>query len=109
MTYACPTWEFPADTHLLKLQRLQNKVLLTTGKFPKGTPVGELHMDFQIPYIYDDTTKFYRQEAEIIQNRENANDRDAGKSETRHEKYKRLKLGGGQAYDRSSDLTDVVI
>jgi hypothetical protein len=22
MTYACPAWEFAADTHLLKLQRL---------------------------------------------------------------------------------------
>jgi hypothetical protein len=25
------------------------------------------------------------------------------RSEARHRKYKRLKLGGGQAYDRSSD------
>jgi len=25
MTYACPAWEFAADSHLLKLQRLQNK------------------------------------------------------------------------------------
>jgi hypothetical protein len=27
MTYACPTWEYAADAHLLKLQRLQNRVL----------------------------------------------------------------------------------
>jgi hypothetical protein len=27
MTYACPAWEFEADTHLLKLQRLQNKLV----------------------------------------------------------------------------------
>jgi hypothetical protein len=27
MTYACPAWEFAADTHLLRLQRLQSKVL----------------------------------------------------------------------------------
>jgi hypothetical protein len=27
MTYACPAWEFGAEIHLLKLQRLQNKVL----------------------------------------------------------------------------------
>jgi hypothetical protein len=26
-----------------------------------------------------------------------------GQGEARHRKYKRLKLGGGQAYDRSSD------
>jgi len=30
------------------------------------------------------------------------NVRNVGKSEARHRKYKRLKLGGGQAYDRSS-------
>jgi hypothetical protein len=34
MTYACPAWEFAADTCLLKLQRLQNKVLRTIGNFP---------------------------------------------------------------------------
>jgi hypothetical protein len=28
MTYACPVWEFAADTHLIKSQRLKNKVLL---------------------------------------------------------------------------------
>jgi hypothetical protein len=26
MTYACPAWKSAADTYLLKLQRLQNKV-----------------------------------------------------------------------------------
>jgi hypothetical protein len=35
MTYACPAWEFSAETHLLKLQRLQNRVLRTIGNFPK--------------------------------------------------------------------------
>jgi hypothetical protein len=29
--------------------------------------------------------------------------RGIGQGEARHKKYKRLKLGGGQAYDRSSD------
>jgi hypothetical protein len=28
MTYACPTWEYAADAHLLKLQRLQNSAPL---------------------------------------------------------------------------------
>jgi hypothetical protein len=31
MTYACTAWELAADTNLLKLQRLQNKVLRTTS------------------------------------------------------------------------------
>jgi hypothetical protein len=53
MTYASPAWEFAANTHLLKLQRLQNKVLRTIGNFPRRTLVRELHKAFSIPYIYD--------------------------------------------------------
>jgi urease accessory protein UreF len=34
-TYASPAWESVADSHLLKLQRLQNKVLRTIGNFSK--------------------------------------------------------------------------
>jgi hypothetical protein len=33
MTYTCPAWIFAADAHLLKLQRLKNKVLPITGNF----------------------------------------------------------------------------
>jgi hypothetical protein len=101
--YACPTWEFAADTHLLKLQRLQNRVLCSTGNFPWRTPVRELHMAFNLPCIYDYIIKLSRQQAEVIQNHENGNVRNIGLGEAWHRKYKRLKLGGGQAYDRSSD------
>jgi hypothetical protein len=52
MTYACPAWKFAADSHLLKLQRLQNKVLRTIGNIPRRTPIRDLHMDFKLPYIY---------------------------------------------------------
>jgi hypothetical protein len=45
----------------------------------------------------------YRQQAEVIQNHDNENVRNIGQGEARHRKYKRLKLGGGQAYDHSSD------
>jgi hypothetical protein len=90
MTYACSAWEFVADTHLLKLQRLQNKVLRTTGKFPRCAPVREVHMAFQVPYIHDYITKLCRQQAEVIQNHENANVRDIGKGEDRHRKYLNL-------------------
>jgi hypothetical protein len=102
MTYACPAWEFAAETHLLKLQRLQNKVLHTIGKLPRRTPVRDLHMGFQIPYIYDYITKTCRQQAEVIQIHENENVRYIRQSEARHRKYKRLKLGGDHVYDRSS-------
>jgi hypothetical protein len=43
MTHAYPAWEFAADTHLVKWQRLQNKVLRTIGKFPKQKPVRLQH------------------------------------------------------------------
>jgi hypothetical protein len=64
-------------------------------------------MAFKLPYIHY-IRKVRRQQAEVIQNHENANVRNIGQGEPRHRKYKRLKLGGGQAYDRSSDQTAVV-
>jgi hypothetical protein len=67
-----------------------------------------LHKAFSIPYVYDYIIKWSRQQAEVIQNHENANFRNIGQGEARHRKYKRLKLGGGEAYDRSSDLAAVV-
>jgi hypothetical protein len=108
MTYASPAWEFAANTHLLKLQRQQNKVLRTTGNFPRRTPVRELHKAFNIPFIYDYITKLYWQQTEVKQNHENANIRNMGQGEAQHRKRKRIKLGGGQAYDRSSVWTAVV-
>jgi hypothetical protein len=54
-------------------------------------------------YLYNYIIKLSRQQAEVIQNHENANVRNIGQSEAPHRKNKRLKLGGGQAYDRSSD------
>jgi hypothetical protein len=97
-----PAWEFAANTHRLKLQRLQNKVLRTIGNFPRCTPVRELHKAFNVPYVYDYITKLCRQQAEVIRNHENANVRYIGQGEAQHRKHKRLKLGGGQGYDRSS-------
>jgi hypothetical protein len=103
MTYACPAWEFAADTHLLKLQRLQNQVLRTIGNFPRHMPVCELNKAFNIPYIYDYITKLCRKQAKIIQIHGNANVCNIGQGEPRHRKFKRIKLGGSQAYHRSSD------
>jgi hypothetical protein len=102
MTYTCLAWEFGAENHLLKLQRLQNKVLSTIGGFPRRTSVRDMHVTFQIPYVYDYITKSCRQPAEVIQYHENENVRYIGQGEARHRKYKRLKLGGGNVYDRSS-------
>jgi hypothetical protein len=103
MTYTSPGWEFAADTHLMKLPRLQNKVLHIIGNYPMRTPVRHLLMTFKLPYVYDYIRILCRQQVEAIQNHENANVRNIGHGEARHKKYKRLKLGGSRAYDRSSD------
>jgi hypothetical protein len=48
-------------------------------------------------------TKLCRQQAEVIQNHENEHVRSIGQGEAKNRKYQGLKLGDGQAYDRSSD------
>jgi hypothetical protein len=53
--------------------------------------------------MYDYITKLCRTQAEVILNRVNPNVRGIGQGEAMHIKCKRLKLGGGQAYDRSAD------
>jgi hypothetical protein len=68
----------------LKLQRLQNKVLRTTGNFPRRT--------FKIAHVYDYFTKLRRQQAEVIQNHHNSNVRNTGQGEAQRRKYKRLNL-----------------
>jgi hypothetical protein len=87
-TYACPAWEFAAECHLFKSQRLQNKVLRTIGKFPKRTSVRDMHKAFRIPYVYEYITKSCRQQAEVVQNHENENVVYIGQGEVRHRKYK---------------------
>jgi hypothetical protein len=76
MTYACLAWEFAAETYLLKLQRLQNKVIRTIGNLQRCTIVRDMHVAFQIPYVYDYITELCRRQAEIIQNHENENVRN---------------------------------
>jgi hypothetical protein len=74
----------------------------TIRNYPRRTPTRVLHMAFKIPYVYDFITELCRQQAEVIQNHDNENVRNIGQGEVQHRKYKRPKLGGGQAYDRSS-------
>jgi hypothetical protein len=103
MTYACPAWELVGDTYLLKLQHLQNKAFRTIGNFPRFTLVCDLHTALNFPYIYVYVTKLCRQQAQVIQNHENEYVHGIGQGRARRRKYKRLKLGGGQAYSCSSD------
>jgi hypothetical protein len=102
MTYTCPAWEFAAETHILKLQHLQNRFIRTTEHFSGRTSVRDLHVACQIPYVYDYITKLCRKHADVIHNHDNKNVRNIGQREDRHRKYKRLQLAGGHVYDRSS-------
>jgi hypothetical protein len=47
-----PAWEFAAHAYLLKLQRIQNDVPRTIGKFPKRTPTRDLHVAFRLSDVY---------------------------------------------------------
>jgi hypothetical protein len=87
----------------MKRQRLQNKVLRTIGKLPRNSLIRDMYISFQIPHVYDYITKLGRQQAQVIQHHDNTHVRNIGQGEARHRKYKRLKLGGGQAYGSSSD------
>jgi hypothetical protein len=82
ITYASPAWDFAANTHLIKLLRLQNKVLRTTGNLPRRTAVRYWHTAFKIPYVYDYITKLSRHQAEVIQNHDNENVRNNGEGAT---------------------------
>jgi hypothetical protein len=57
----------------------------------------------RIPYVHGYVTKLLRTTAEVISKRVNPNVHGIGQGEAMHEKYKRLTLGGGQAYDGSAD------
>jgi hypothetical protein len=90
LTYACPIWEFAADINLMKLQRLQNRVLRAISNLDWRTPARDLHLAFKIPFVYDYITKLCRRQTEVILNHENPNVRAIGQGEARHRKHKRL-------------------
>jgi len=71
MTYTCTIWEFAGDTFLLKLQRLQNKVLRIIVNFPGRTQTCVLNVALKFQYIYDFLT--CRQQAVVLQNDDNEN------------------------------------
>jgi hypothetical protein len=52
---------------------------------------------FKILYVFAYVTKLCRTQAEAILNHVNPNVHGIGQGKARHRKYKRLKLGGGQA------------
>jgi hypothetical protein len=87
-----PPGNFAADTKLLKLQRLNNKVFRTIGNFPSCTPVRDLHTALNLPYMYCYITKLCRQQADVIRNHENDYVRGIGQGEPDIENIKGLNL-----------------
>jgi hypothetical protein len=102
VTYACPAWQFTAECHLLKLQRLQNKVLRTIGNFPRRTSVRDMHKALHIPYVYDYITKnaSNNQKSTKIMKMKMFATLDKAKPDT--ENIRGLNFGGGHVYDCSS-------
>jgi len=62
---------------------------------------------FNILYVCDFITILCRQQAVIIQCK-HVNVCNTGQGESIHMKYVRLKVGGGQAYDCSSDSAAIL-
>jgi hypothetical protein len=96
-----------AEVYLLKLQRLQNRVLRIIANVPRRSLVRDLHMVFgfqsSLCIRFYSIIKLCRQQADVIQNHENERIRCIGQGEGRHKKYRTLKLGDGQAEDLSND------
>jgi methionine aminopeptidase len=105
MTYGCPAWEFVTDTHLMKLQLLQNNALYATGKSKENSLIQDMHMTFQIPYVYNYITKLCGHQVQVIQIHETANVCSIGQGRTQYRKYKRLNVSRGHI---SSDYTAIV-
>jgi hypothetical protein len=92
---------FAAETHLLQLQRLKKNYphhwLFSLGRVGSRYACGFPH-SLRLDYI----TKLCRKQEKAIQNHEIGNVPNTGQGEARNRKYKRLELGGGHVYGRSS-------
>jgi hypothetical protein len=83
ITYACPAWEFAADTHIIKLSACNQ------GS-PHYLQIFKEHTDSWYAYIlsnsivYDYITNLCRQQAQVIQRHENVNVRNNGQGAARH-------------------------
>jgi hypothetical protein len=92
-------WEYVGDCHLLKLEHLQKRVLYGTENLDGCTPVCELHMAFKMPYLCDYIIKLCWTQSEVILNHVNLNVGAIRQGKAIDRQYRRLKLGGSQAYD----------
>jgi hypothetical protein len=92
-----------ADGHFDQYKYTEYFVAPHHWQSPKAHTGSRIAYGVQNSVCIDYITKLCRQQAEVIQNHDNENVRNIGQGEARHRKYKRLELGGGDAYDRSRD------
>jgi hypothetical protein len=57
ITYSCPAWELALETYLLKLQRLENKVLCNIGNFPRSAICTQLSVFHMCRIIYQNCSE----------------------------------------------------
>jgi hypothetical protein len=94
-----PPGKFGADIHLLKLQRLQNKVLLTAGNFPSRASIPDLHVAFKIPYVCMTSLQNYAgREQKSYKITKMQIFLNAVQGEAQNRKYNGIKLDGDLAY-----------
>jgi hypothetical protein len=79
-------------------------MVATDSHATMGEPLEAVFTVRSVPRLYNEEQLLLResQQTEVILNHDNENVRNIGQGEARHRKCKRLKLDGGQAYDRSS-------
>jgi hypothetical protein len=94
------TLKYVVDTHLLKLQCLQNRVLCAVSNLDRRILVRKLCVALKIHCAFYYITKLCRKQAEVIQNHLNPLYRKLNK-EKPCTGSKRGLIGGNQAYDCS--------
>jgi hypothetical protein len=52
--------------HKAQITSVRTYVLRIIGKFPRCTPVHDLHTAFNLPYIYGYITKLWKQQDEVM-------------------------------------------
>jgi hypothetical protein len=62
-----------------------------------------MHVAFKTCHVYDFIKTLCRKNAQVRRNHWNENVGNSGQGKAQHKIHKRLKLGGGQAYESSED------
>jgi hypothetical protein len=99
LSYACTCRASSADTQLLKLQRLQDRLLCTEGNFQRCTEVRKLLKSYGIPLYIRRIWAGKKQKACEVKEMQIFATEDKARTARKH---KDLKPGFGLAYGRSS-------